>query len=114
MFFGPTFSSFHSFAETTVPSLIFLEPLVKVKSVKTDTLRADWYFNQMWAYLRVESIFVHAQIGWGVAKADHSWLYLAARAGIFAGCEGDWGCFVVVTLMVLTAHVVPSLFAIHS
>jgi hypothetical protein len=69
-------------------------------------MTSDRNSGEVWAHFGIEPVLVHTQIGRRISQADESRQYLAAR--------GDWGCFMVVTLMVLTAHVFPSLFAIHS
>jgi hypothetical protein len=54
----------------TIPGLIFIKPLVKVKPVESYPLRTNSNFRDKWANLDIETILVHAQIGGGITQAD--------------------------------------------
>jgi hypothetical protein len=49
---------------------ILVSPGIEVKPIEGDALSADRYLNKVWPHLRIEAVFVHAEIGRRVAKAD--------------------------------------------
>jgi hypothetical protein len=53
-----------------VAALIVVGPGVEVKPVESDSLRANWNLGKARANLAIEAIFVHAEIGRGVAQPD--------------------------------------------
>ena len=55
-----------------VAALIVVGPGIEVKTVESDSLRADWDCRQGWTNVAIEAIFVHAEIGGRVAQADEA------------------------------------------
>jgi len=55
---------------------ILLRPGVHFKAVKGDTLFADGNLRQLRPNIAIESVFVHAQVGRGIAEADQAGLDL--------------------------------------
>jgi len=55
-----------------VATLIFIGPGIEVKAVKGDALGADRNGRHEGADFAVETVFVHAEVGRGVAEADET------------------------------------------
>ena len=55
-----------------VAALIVVGPGIEVKTVKSDSLRADWDCREGWTNVAIEAIFVHAEIGGRVAQPDEA------------------------------------------
>ena len=55
-----------------VAALIVVGPGIEVKPVKGDSLRADWNHGEERTNVAIEAIFVHAEIGRGVAQPDEA------------------------------------------
>jgi hypothetical protein len=71
-----------------VAALIVIRPCVEVKAIEGDSLRADRDHGEERADFAVEAVFVHAEIGRGVAQADEAreeWRERGARAR-FGAC----------------------------
>jgi hypothetical protein len=60
-------------AGPTLAMLIFVGPGVKVKSVKCDTLSADWYFRKTRPYFGIEPVSVHTEVTRRISKAYEAW-----------------------------------------
>ena len=52
--------------------LILLDPGVQFKAIEGDALGADGDFRELWSYLRVEPVAVHAEVKRRVTKADEA------------------------------------------
>lgn len=55
-----------------VAALIVVGPAIEVKTVKGDSLRADWDYIEERTNLAIEAIFVHAEIGGRVTQPDEA------------------------------------------
>ena len=55
-----------------VAALIVVRPCVEVKAIEGDSPRADGDRREEGADFAVEAVFVHAEIGRGVAQADEA------------------------------------------
>jgi hypothetical protein len=55
-----------------VAALIVVGPGIKVKPVESDPLRTDWDYGEARANVAIEAIFIHAEIGRGVAQSDET------------------------------------------
>lgn len=58
---------------TAVAATVCIGPGVQLHSVKSDAPVADGDLMHKGAYLVVEAIAIHAQIGWGKSKAQQTW-----------------------------------------
>ena len=47
-----------------------VSPGIEVKPIEGDALLANRDFDEAWTYLRIEAVFVHAEIARRVSKAD--------------------------------------------
>ena len=52
--------------------LVSLEPLIQVKTIKTNTLLSDWNFCQVRAHLAIEAVYVDPEITRAIAQSDQS------------------------------------------
>jgi len=50
-----------------VAALIVVGPGIEVKTIESDPLRTDWDYREARANVAIEAIFVHSEIGRGVA-----------------------------------------------
>ena len=50
-----------------------LYPVIEFKPIEGDTLFADVDFDEIRAYLGVESVAVHAEVTWRIAETNQSW-----------------------------------------
>ena len=64
-----------------VAALIVVRPGIEVKAIESDSLRADPDRWQARADVAVESVFVHAEVAWGVAEAQKSGHGVKGRSG---------------------------------
>jgi hypothetical protein len=55
-----------------VATLIVVRPRIEVKAIKGDSLDADWNGRKMRADVAIEAIFVHAEVGRGIAQSDEA------------------------------------------
>jgi hypothetical protein len=55
-----------------VAALIVVGPGIEVKTVKSDSLRADWDCREGRTNVAIEAIFVHAKIGGRVAQSNEA------------------------------------------
>jgi hypothetical protein len=55
-----------------VAALIVVRPRIEVNAVKGDSLDTDAEGEDAWAHFPVEAVFVHAEVGGGVAHADEA------------------------------------------
>jgi len=55
-----------------VAALIVVGPGIEVKTVESDSLRADWDCHEGWTNVAIEAIFVHAEIPGSVAQANEA------------------------------------------
>ena len=55
-----------------VAALIVVRPRIEVNAVEGDSLNADAKGEDARAHFAVEAVFVHAEIGGGVAHADEA------------------------------------------
>ena len=55
-----------------VAPLIVVSPRNEVKAIKGDSLDADWNGRKMRADVAIEAIFVHAEVGRGIAQSDEA------------------------------------------
>jgi hypothetical protein len=58
-----------------VAALIVVRPGIEVKTIEGNSLRTDRDRAKEGTYVAIEAIFVHAEIGWGVAQADEARQY---------------------------------------
>ena len=85
-----------------VATLILIRPGIEVKAVKGDALGADRDGRHEWANLAIEAVFVHAEVGRGIAQPDESRHERDRRAVMERPSGGGGGC------QVLIAHKRPS------
>jgi hypothetical protein len=69
-----------------VAALIVVRPGIEVKAIESDSPRADPDRWQARADVAVESVFVHAEVAWGVAEAQKSGHGMRVRSGRGRGC----------------------------
>jgi hypothetical protein len=55
-----------------VAALIVVGPGIEVKPVESDSLSANWDHGKSWTNVAIEAIFIHAEIGRGVAQPDEA------------------------------------------
>jgi hypothetical protein len=55
-----------------VATLILIRPRIEVKTIEGHSLRADRDRGEEGTDVAIEAIFIHAEIGWGVAQADEA------------------------------------------
>ena len=55
-----------------VAALIVVGPGIEVKPVKGDALRTNWNHAEERTDVAIEAIFIHAEIGRGVAQSDET------------------------------------------
>lgn len=55
-------------------------PGIQIRAIKGNTLLSDANFNEIWPYLGVKAVPVHAEIEGSVPEADQSW---SDRVGLF-------------------------------
>ena len=55
-----------------VAALIVIRPCIEVNAVEGDSLDADAESEDVGAHFAVEAVFVHAEIGGGVAHTDEA------------------------------------------
>ena len=56
-----------------VAALIVVRPCIEVNAIEGDSLDADAQGEDAWAYLAVEAVLVHAEIGGRVAQSNEAW-----------------------------------------
>ena len=74
-----------------VAALIVVRPCIEVNAVEGDSLDTDAKGEDAGAYFPIEAVFVHAEVGGGVAHADEAGRRrgLRRRAG---GLRARLGC----------------------
>lgn len=57
---------------------MIVAPGVEFKAIEGNAAAADGNFRQPRPDFRIEAVLVHAEVAWGVAQPDKSWLDIAA------------------------------------
>jgi hypothetical protein len=55
-----------------VAALIVVRPGIEVKAIEGNSLRTDRDGGKERTHIAIETIFVHAEIGWGVAQTNET------------------------------------------
>ena len=79
-----------------VATLILIRPGIEVKPVKGDALGADRDSLHQRANLAIEAVFVHTEVGRGIAQADESRHERDRRAVMERTSSGGDGCQVLI------------------
>ena len=75
-----------------VATLILVRPGIEVKPVKGNSLGADRDGRHEGANLTIETVFVHAEVGRGIAQPDESRHQRDRRALMGRPCSRGGGC----------------------
>ena len=67
----------------TIPGLIFINPGIEVKTIKSDSLKANRDLSQIRTHFSIETVLVHPQVRGGVPESDNS----GVNAGFFGPCS---------------------------
>jgi hypothetical protein len=71
-----------------VAALIVVRPCIEVNAVEGDSLNADAEGEDAGAHFAVEAVFVHAEIGGGVAQSNKAWRGDVRLRCVVEGAQG--------------------------